>query len=52
MDRNSFIKDVIALTLDQVMEQGWDLIDAYNGYPEQRTEAINQIYDKIKDELL
>ena len=45
MDSKSFIKDVIALTLDQVMEQGWDLIDAYNGYPEQRTEAINQVYD-------
>ena len=52
MNRENFIKDVIALTMDQVMEQGWDLIDAYNGYPEQRTEAINKVYDKIKEELL
>ena len=51
MNKENLIKEVIDLTLDQVMAQGWDLIDAYNGYPEQRTEAINQVYNKIKDEL-
>lgn len=52
MNKENLIKEVIDLTLEQVLNQGWDLIDAYNGYPKQRTEAINQVYDKIKEELL
>ena len=46
MDRESYIKEIIDLTLDQVMDQGWDLLDA------QRCDAIEMVYKKIKDELI
>lgn len=41
----NLIKEVIELTIDQVKEQGWDLLDA------RTDEAVKMVYDKIKDEI-
>lgn len=49
MTKENLIKEVIDLTLEQVLNQGWDLIDTYDGG--QRNEAIKMVYDKIKEEL-
>ena len=45
MTKEDLIKEVIELTIDQVKEQGWDLLDA------RPDEAIKIVYDKIKDEI-
>lgn len=43
------IKDIIELTLREVRDQGWDLIDEYtNGDPEK---AVEMVYDVIKEEI-
>jgi hypothetical protein len=45
MTKEDLIKEVIELTIDQVKEQGWDLLDA------RTDEAVKMVYDKIKDEI-
>ena len=45
MKREEFIKEIIELTLDQVREQGWDLLDAQDG------DAIEMVYKAIKEDL-
>ena len=43
------IEEIIELVLEQVCEQGWNLIDEYtNGNTEK---AVKMVYDAIKDEL-
>lgn len=43
------VKEIIELTLREVREQGFDLIDEYtNGDTEK---AVEMVYDAIKDEL-
>lgn len=45
MTKKELIKEVIGLTIDQVKEQGWDLLDAnYH-------DAIDMVYNNIKDEF-
>ena len=45
MTQEEFIKKIISLTLDQVREQGWDLLDAFDH------EQPDMVYNAIKDEL-
>lgn len=45
MTKKELIKEVIGLTIDQVKEQGWDLLDA------DYYEAIDMVYNNIKDEF-
>lgn len=45
MAQEELIKEVIKLTLNEVKEQGWDLLDA------PIYEAVDTVYDVIKDEL-
>ena len=45
MITEDLVKEVIELTIDQVKEQGWDLLDACTD------EAVKMVYDKIKDEI-
>ena len=43
------VKEIIELTLREVSDQGWDLIDEYtNGNIE---EAVRMVWDAIKDEI-
>ena len=43
------VKEVIELTLREVRDQGWDLIDEYtNGNIEK---AVKMVWDAIKDEI-
>ena len=45
MTREEIVKKIIDLTLDQVREQGWDLLDAMEN------EQPDMVYNAIKDEL-
>ena len=45
MTQEEFVKKIIDLTLDQVREQGWDLLDARGN------EQPDMVYNAIKDEL-
>ena len=45
MTQEEFVKKIIDLTLDQVREQGWDLLDAFGH------EQPDMVYNAIKDEL-
>lgn len=46
METEEFIKEIIGLTIDQVKEQGWDLLDANDD------EAVQMVFNAIKDEIL
>ena len=45
MTQEEFVKKIIDLTLDQVREQGWDLLDAWE------RDQPDMVYNAIKDEL-
>ena len=45
MTQEEFVKKIINLTLDQVREQGWDLLDAFEH------EQPDMVYNAIKYEL-
>jgi len=45
MTKEELVKEVIDLTLEQVKEQGWDLLDA------DENEQIERVYNLIKEEL-
>ena len=45
MTREEIVKKIIDLTLDQVREQGWDLLDAME------TEQPNMVYNVIKEDV-
>ena len=45
MNREEYVKEIIGLTLTQVREQGWDLLDA------QSNDAIEMVYKAIKEDL-
>ena len=42
-------KEIIELTLREVRDQGWDLIEEYTNGNEEI--AVEMVFDKIKDEL-
>lgn len=49
MSKKESISRIIELTLREVRDQGWDLIDEYtNGDPEK---AVSMVYDAIEEEL-
>ena len=43
------VKEVIELTLREVRNQGWDLIDEYTNGDEDK--AVKMVWDAIKDEI-
>lgn len=43
------VKEIIELTLREVRDQGWDLIDEYTYGDTEK--AVKMVYDAIKDEL-
>lgn len=43
------VKEIIELTLREVSDQGWDLIDEYTSGDTEK--AVKMVYDAIKDEL-
>lgn len=43
------IEQIIYLTLREVRDQGWDLIDEFTGGDEQK--AIKMVKDAIEDEI-
>lgn len=45
MTKEDLIKDVIELTLREVREQAWDLIDA------SIEDGVKMVYNKIKDKI-
>lgn len=46
---DKLIKEIIELTIEQVMDQGWDLIDEFET---NRDNAIQKVYDEIIDDIL
>jgi hypothetical protein len=51
MTREEIVKKIIDLTLDQVREQGWDLLDAMeNEQPDMVYNAIKEDVDELFDE--
>ena len=51
MTQEEFVKKIIDLTLDQVREQGWDLLDAReNEQPDMVYNAIKEDVDELFDE--
>lgn len=51
MTKEEFIKKIIDLTLDQVREQGWDLLDAMeNEQPDMVYNVIKENVDELFDE--
>lgn len=49
MTRKEDIEQIIYLTLIEVRDQGWDLIDEFTNGDDQK--AINMVYKSIKDEI-
>jgi hypothetical protein len=45
MTREEIVKKIIDLTLDQVREQGWDLLDAFE------REQPDMVYNVIKEDV-
>lgn len=45
MTKEDLVKEVIELTLREVRDQGWDLLDAST------SDGIEMVYNKIKGEL-
>ncbi len=45
MTKEDLVKEVIELTLREVRDQGWDLLDAST------SDGIEMVYNKIKEEL-
>lgn len=43
------IKEIIRLTLIEVRDQGWDLIDEFVGGDEDT--AVDMVYNNIKDKI-
>lgn len=43
------IKNIIYLTLREVRDQGWDLIDQFTNYDDFK--VVDDVYRAIKDEL-
>ena len=51
MTQEEFVKKIIDLTLDQVREQGWDLLDAFeHEQPDMVYNAIKEDVDELFDE--
>ena len=50
MTKKQSIERAIFLTLVEVRDQGWDLIDEFVSGDEKK--AVKMVYDKIKEELL
>lgn len=51
MTQEEFVKKIIDLTLDQVREQGWDLLDAFEReQPDMVYNVIKENVDKLFDE--
>lgn len=51
MTREEIVKKIIDLTLDQVREQGWDLLDAFeHEQPDMVYNAIKEDVDELFDE--
>lgn len=49
MNRKENIEAIIYLTLREVRNQGWDLIDEFTNGDEEK--AIKMVYEAIKEEL-
>lgn len=49
MNRKEYIESIIYLTLREVRDQGWDLIDEFTNGDEEK--AIKMVYEAIKEEL-
>ena len=49
MNRKENIESIIYLTLREVRDQGWDLIDEFTSGNEEK--AIKMVYEAIKEEL-
>lgn len=49
MSRKENIESIIYLTLREVRDQGWDLIDEFTSGDEKK--AVKMVYDVIKEEL-